>query len=64
MKTIYFIFLAVFIMGSTFFTLSSYYEHYSCKRKEYVYSTLGAATLIGGFIFGIWALLMWAHHLW
>lgn len=62
MKIIYFIFLAVFIMGSAFFTLSSYYEH-PC-RKEYVYSTLGGATLIGGIIFGVWALLMWSKHLW
>ena len=63
MKTIYFIFLTVYIIGSIFFTLSTYYEH-PYRRAEYVYATLGGATLLGGFIFGGWSLAMWANHLW
>ena len=62
MKTIYFVFLAVYILGSVFGCIHAYLSNY--KSKADVYEVLTIVTFVGGFIFCFWAIAMWANNLW
>ena len=70
MKTIFYIFLTVYIIGSITATISTYYQYNYPKWKKdeqqmtQIFACLAVCIFIGFFIFGVWSAAMWSHNLW
>ena len=69
MKTIFFIFLAVYIIASALCVLSVYNKNnrpYYAKSEMYneVFECAAQLVFLGGVIFCLWSVAMWFNNMW